>query len=323
MSRTACCFLALGISVAAFAAACGDDDDGGGGIGGNGGSGASGGSGGSAGSAGSGDAGSAGSAGGGAGGSSGGSAGTGNAGSGNAGTSAGQAGSGSAGAAGDGSDGGVPDSGIVDEPDSGVVVDAGPDPDSGLNGDCPDFATATAQTVAQTSQPVAIVRVTFNAGGTATVVLRGTDGFDPGGFTTGDIQAICTGPDDGDCSDPDDLGTLPALLALNAEVTLTVPGMVATEGELVLATGLPSDIGSSTFAYVAWGTDFVSEAPVGGVGLLSWEDRALLDGFWTLDDRIDVGATQNTFICGGATGNADNGDTSLAAGFGICTADQF
>jgi len=203
------------------------------------------------------------------------------------------------------------------------VVDAGPDPDSGLNGNCPDFATSTALTAPQNNQPVAIVRVTFNGDGTGTVVLRGTDGFDPGGFTTGDIQDMCTGPDDGDCVDPGDFGALPTLLALNAEVTLTnVPGLDATEGELVLATGLPSDINATTFAYVAWGTDFVSEAP-GGVGLLSWEDRALLDGFWTLDDRINVGATQNTFICGGNTGNASNGDTSLAVGFGVCSADQF
>jgi hypothetical protein len=324
MSRTACCFLALGISVAAFAAACGDDDDGGGGTAGKGGSGASGGSGGgsSAGSAGSGAAGEAGSGGTPAGGAGGGTAGTGNAGTGNGGSNSG-------GAAGTGvveTDGGVPDSGV--EPDSGVVDvpdAAGTGPvDSGVNGDCPTFATATALCEAQNNQPVAIVRVTFNANGTGTVVLRGADSADPGGFTLGDIQEMCTGPDDGDCVDPSDFGDLPALLPVNAEVTLTnVPGLDATEGELVLATGLPSDVAATTFAYTAWGTGFTSEAP-GGVGLLSWEDRALLDGFWTIDNRIDVGATQNTFICGANPGGGgNNGDTSLAAGFGICTADQF
>jgi hypothetical protein len=322
MSRTACCFLALGISVAAFAAACGDDDDGGGGTGGNGGTGASGGSGG--GTAGSGSAGEAG------GGAGGGTAGTGNAGTGNAGTGnagTGNAGTGNGGAAGSGvePDGGVPDSGSG-EPDSGVV-DAGGNQgpaDSGINGDCvPDFGTSTALCAAQNSQSVVIARVTFNGDGTASVVLRSTDGADPGGFTLGDIQVLCTGPADGDCVDPADHATLPTQLALNAEITLTnVPGLTADEGEIVLATGLPSDVAATTFAYTAWGTSFVSAAP-GGVGLLSWEDRAVLDGFWTLDDRIDVGATQNTYVCGGNTGDADNGDTSLAAGFGICTADQF
>jgi len=262
----------------------------------------------------------------------GGTAGTGSGGNGGTGTAGngGAAGSGTAGtgSAGTGSvvDGGV-DSGT--EPDSGIV-DAGPtvEPDSGLNGNCPDFATATALTAAQNSQPIAIVRVTFNPGGTATLVLRGTDSADAGGFTTGDMQFICVGPDDADCVDPADTGTLPAQLALNAEVTLTLPdtlGLAATEGELVLTTqgtGLPSDVTTTTLAYVAWGTTFTSQAP-GGVGLLSWEDRAVLDTFWTVDDRIDVGATQNTFVCGGNTGNASNGDTSVAAGFGVCTADEF
>jgi hypothetical protein len=317
MSRTACCFVALGISFAAFAAACGDDD-GGGGTGGNGGNGASGGSGGSAGSAGAaGEGGTAGVAGSGTAGS--GTAGSGTAGSGTAGS--GTAGNGNAGAAGggtvEGGDAG-PDSGIGNEPDSGVVSDAGQPPgDSGVNGNCPDFATTTAQTVAQNSQPVAIVRVTFNGDATATVVLRSTDSADVGGFTLGDIAFICTGPADADCVDAADHGSPGGQLALNAELTLTnVPGLDAAEGELVLTSGgngLPSDPTTGTLAYVAWGADFTSPAPA-GVGLLSWEDRAVLDTFWNSGDRIAMTGVENTFVCGG--------DTASAASFAVCTADQ-
>jgi len=326
MSRTACCFVALGISFAAFAAACGDDD-GGCGTGGNGGSGGNGASGGSAGSsstageggaAGSGIAGTGNTAG------EGGNAGTGQAGSGNAG--AGNAGT--AGAAGNGSvvepDAG-PDSGTGEEPDSGVVDAGNQGPvDGGVNGDCPNFATATAQAAPQDNQPVEIVRVTIDPGGTtATVVLRGNDSIDVGGFNLGDIQFICNGPEDADCTDFSELVTLPAQLALNAEIAVPgVPIADAAEGELVLATGLPSDVGSGTFAYIAYGANFDSVAPAAGGVLLSWEARASADGFWTLLDRIPV-TTQNTILLGGNTGDANNGDTSKAAGFGICTADQF
>lgn len=316
MSRTACCFVALGISFAAFAAACGDDD-GGGGTGGNGGNGASGGSGGSAGGANvAGEGGSAGSAGGGNAGTAGsGNAGT--AGSGNAGS--GNAGAGNAGAAGSGplvdNDAG-PDSGTGNEP-----ADSGPDggnqapPDSGTGGgSCPNFATTTAGTAAQNSQPITIVRVTFNGDGTGTVVLRSTDSVDVGGFTLGDIAAMCTGPADGDCVDPSDFGAT-GQLALNSEVTMNnVPGLDAAEGELVLTsggTGLPTDPTTGTLAYVAWGTSFVSAAPSTGGGL-SWEDRAVADTFWTADDRIPLTGTEDTFVCGG--------DTALAASFVVCTA---
>jgi hypothetical protein len=329
MSRTACCFVALGISFAAFAAACGDDD-GGGGTGGNGGNGGNGASGGSAGSAGTaGEGGTAGAAGSGTAGS--GTAGSGNAGSGNAGSGnagSGNAGSVNAGAAGDGSVGGDagPDSGTGgDVPDSGLVDAGNQGPaDSGVNGDCPNFATATAQAAPQDNQPIEIVRVTIDPGGTtATVVVRGNDSVDVGGFTMGDVQLICNGPEDADCVDPSELTTLPAQLALNAEIAIPgVPISDATEGELVLATGSATDPAADTFAYVAWGAAFTSALPSTGGGL-SWEARASTNGFWTLLDRIDLTGTQNTFVLGGNTGDASNGDTSKAAGFGVCTADQF
>ncbi len=313
MSRTACCFVALGISFAAFAAACGDDD-GGGGTGGNGGNGASGGSGGGANVAGEGGtAGMANTAG------EGGTAGAGTAGTAGAGN-AGTAGAGNAGTAGTtgvvDTDAG-PDSGTGDQPDSGVG-DAGNQapPDSGtVGGTCPNFATTTAQTAAQNSQPITIVRVTFNGDGTGTVVFRSTDSADVGGFNLGDIAEMCTGPEDADCVDPTDLG-LTGTLALDSETTLNnVEGLDAAGGELVLTvggSGLPSDVNTGTLAYVAWGTSFVSEAPAAGGALLSWEDRAVADGFWTGDDRIPLTGSEDTFVCGG--------DTALAASFTVCTA---
>ena len=139
--------------------------------------------------------------------------------------------------------------------------------------------------------------------------------MDVGGFTMGDLQLICNGPDDADCVDPSDLTTVPTLLPLNAEFAIPgVPIADATEGELVLATGSATDPAADTFAYVAWGTTFASTLPSAGGGL-SWEGRAVANGFWTALDRIDLTGTENTFVCGG--------DTSVAASFVVCTADEF
>jgi hypothetical protein len=311
MSRTACCFLALGISVAAFAAACGDDDGGGGGTGGNGGNGGSGASGGSGGSAGSGagTAGAAGEAGGGAGG---GTAGTGNAGAG--GTAAGAAGS-SAGTAGTGSveepDGGI-DGG---EPDSGVVVDAGGNQgpaDSGVNGNCVGFTTPPTPIDPQSNQDVVIARVIFNNDNeTATVVLRvtavaGIDGF-------GDTQQLCWGPSDEECAAVDD--NITGARPLGSEVSV-VAGTVDfpvdnDEGEFLFISDLPSSGNGVPFAYVNWG-DHASEDPAGAADSL--ENIAIAGGFWTTTESVTLGANNALF---------GQGDTSVAAGFGVCTADQF
>jgi hypothetical protein len=311
MSRTACCFLALGISVAAFAAACGDDDGGGGGIGGNGGSGASGGSGGSAGAAGSGDAGSAGSAAGGTGGSSGGTAGAGNAGTGNAGSSAGTAGSGNAGAAGDGSDGGVPDSGVVNEPDSGVVVDAGPDPDSGVNGNCTGFTTGLTTVDPPNSQEVVIARVIFNNDDTtATVVLRV---MAAGGFQFGGGQQLCWDATDAECAEVDDgIAGSPSLV--NAEIPVVIgtvdSPVTAAEGEILFANDFATADPSTAFAYLNWG-DHNSADPAGPAATL----ETLAGGFWTPGASVVLTGAQNAIFV--------SGDTTTDAGFGVCTADQF
>ena len=311
MSRTACCFLALGISVAALAAACGDDSDGGGGTGGNGGNGGSGASGGSGGSAagnagsGAGEAGAAGEAGGGAGG---GTAGTGNGGAG--GTAAGAAGS-SAGTAGNGGvepDGGVPDSGI--EPDSGVA-DAGgnqPPQDGGINGDC-DFGAGAGSLVEQQGQDYVISKVIFE-GTTAHVTLRTTI-VEP----FADPQQLCIGPDDGDCVPVDDngfAGDRPAGFELVVDVT----GVDVNAGEIAFMSELPSSDTSFTLAYVNWG-GFTSPDPAGVQ--VSLEAQAVLgngtDPFWNDGDSITLDNNDNTFVA--------NGDVTVDTGFVGCTAVRF
>jgi hypothetical protein len=319
MSRTACCFLALGISVAAFAAACGDDDDGGGGTGGNGGSGASGGSGGgntagSAGSAGSaGEGGAGGDTNGGAGGTT---AGTGNAGTGNAGTG-GSAGNGNAGAAGAGTvepDGGVPDSGVVVEPDSGVIVDAGGNPepvDSGVNGDCGGFTTGIANIDAPNNQDVVIARVIFNNDDTtATVVLRV---IAAGGFEFGGGQQLCWGATDDECIEVDDgLTGTPSLL--NAEIPVVIgtidSPVAADEGEVLFANDFATADPGTSFAYLNW-NDHVSADPAGPAATL----ETLAGAFWTAGASVTLTGAENAIFV--------NGDTTTDADFGVCTADEF
>ena len=334
MTRTASCFFALSVGIA-LAAACGDDDGGdgvggAGGGGGSGGTGASGGAAGSGGDAGSGAAGTggtgAGTGGGDNGGSSGSSAGTAGSSAGTAGTSSGGAGSVEEGDAGpDGSADSGPDSSVAGSAGTGGT--GGTDPvDSGLNGNCPDFTTAAAAIVPQGGQQVVIARVIFNTGnGTARVVLRATDAP----FNLADPQKLCTGPEDGDCLDIGTLideATIPSDIAVGAEVSITIDA-TPDEGEIALITNFPQIPEAFTFAYVAWGVDFDSVEPSegGDAGNLptSLEDRADNDGFWLLGERIVLSGTQNAFVGGGNTGDAENGDTSLSDGFGVCTADQF
>lgn len=319
MSRTACCFLALGISVATFAAACGDDDDGGGGTGGNGGSGASGGSGGgnTAGTAGSGAAGEAGSGGTSAGGAGGGSAGTGNAGTGNAGTGGGTAGGSNGGAAGAGTvepDGGVPDSGVDPEPDSGVVVvvDAGStEPvDSGVNGDCGGFTTGIATIEAPNNQDVVIARVIFNNDDeTATVILRVVTAA---GFTFGGGQQLCWGATDGECTEVDDNVGGPA--ALNTQLAVVIGSgdspVNAAEGEVLFANDFPTTDPGISFAYLNW-NDHESADPAGAAPTL----EALAGDFWTGGSSVTLEGTENAIFV--------LGDTTIDTGFGVCTADEF
>jgi len=310
MSRTACCFLALGISVAALAAACGDDDDGGGGIGGNGGNGASGGSGGSAGSAGSGNAGSAGSAGSGAGGTSGGTAGTGSGGT--AGSSAGAAGSsaGAAGSAGAPSDGGVPDSGVVEEPDSGVAPpDAAPPTpgDGGVNGDC-NFGAGAGSLVEQDTQQYVISKVIFE-GTTAHVTLRTVTAA-----AFADPQQLCSGPTDAECVPVNDEinGDRPA----GTELVVDITDVDAATGELAFLSDLPSN-DPFAFAYVNWG-EFDSVDPPGAplsLEAIGVAGSGVLTPFWTDGDSITLGNGDNAFFA--------DGDVTVEGGFSACTATTF
>jgi len=338
MTRTASCFFALGIGIA-LAAACGDDDggDGVGGAGGGGGSGGAGASGGAAGSGGDAGSGAAGTGGTGAG--TGGDGGDANGGS--SGSSAGTAGS-SAGTAGTSSGG----AGSVEEgdagPDGSVEGDAGPDSsvagsagtggtgsgpvDSGINGDCANFATAAAAINAQTNQQIVISRVIFNtANDTAIVALRAVDAA----FNFAPTQKLCSGTtaaEDASCVDIQTLvddGDLPDELALNTEVTVTVEGVFPEGGEIVLGSNFASEPLAFTFAYIAWGADFVGDTPTAGGGD-AWETRAVDDDFWLAAERVDPDGAQNALILGGNPGDAtNNGNSSLAAGFGVCTADQF
>jgi len=342
MTRTASCFFALSIGIA-LAAACGDDDggDGAGGAGGGGGSGGAGASGGAAGSggeAGSGDAGTGGT-----------SAGTGGSSAGTAGSSAGTGGSsaGTAGTAGSNTGGAA---GSGEEPDAGpdgsVEGDAGPDAsvggsagtagsagtggsgpvDSGINGDCADFATAAAAIVAQDNQEIVISRVIFNTtNDTAIVAFRAVDA--PFNFAT--PMKICGGTSAGEDENCVDVQTLvddellPDILALNTEVTVTVEQVFPEGGEIVLGTNFPSEPAANTSAYIAWGEAFTSDAPTVGGGD-AWETRAVEDGFWQATERVDPDNAENALILGGNPGDVtNNGNSSLADGFGVCTADQF
>jgi len=317
MSRTACCFVALGISFAAFAAACGDDD-GGTGAGGGGGSGGSGASGGSAGSSSvAGEGGSAGSTAGtgntaGEGGSAGtGQAGAGNAGAGNAGTA------GTAGAAGSGSveegDAG-PDSGTGEEPDSGIV-DAGGGGNGAdaavINGNCTGFLTGVVTASPQTGQDYVIARVIFDPDATTAHVTLRTAIL----TNFGDPQQLCSGPTDADCVAVDDgvAGNRPP----GTEFELDITGVSIDGGELAFMSDVPSNAAAFPFAYVNWG-GFTSVDPDGAGAGETLENRAIASGtggFWTADESIDLVSTENAFFV--------SGETNVAAGFGKCTATQF
>ena len=312
MSKTATCFFALGVCVA-MAAACGDDDGGDGGSGGSGGSGGQGASGGAAGSGGGGGsaggvagqpntAGTAGTAG------TPGTAGTG--GTGNAGTG-GQAGAGTvdtdAGA--DGSVDAGPDGSL--EVDASVPPDGGPSgpADSGVNGDCAGFATGVI--VPQNSQDVVIARVIFNDDDeTATAVLRVIVPFAFGGG-----QVLCWGPSNSECAIVDDDGVEGERIAgteLSVVVGTNDDPISVLDGELLLASETPENV-PNVYGYLNWGGH--ASVDVDDTGpLTSNEALAVLAGFWTDGDSVELTGEENAFF--------GIGDTSLENGFDACTADQ-
>jgi hypothetical protein len=266
MSRTACCFVALGISFAAFAAACGDDD-GGGGIGGNGGGGGSGGGGGTAGS---------------------GSAGT-----------AGAAGSGSV----EEGDAG-PDSGTGNEPDSGVEVDAGggTTPDAAVvNGDCTGFTTGIANIDTPNNQDVVIARVIFAGDDTtAHVVLRVVGAL---GFNFGGGQQLCWGATNAECAEVDD-GVpgvdQPVGFELTVDIGTDDDPVTPDEGEILFVNDFPANDPQTPYAYLNWG-DHDSADPDGGGTIGSLETIADGAGFWTAGASVTLTGAQNAIFVNGDT----------------------
>jgi hypothetical protein len=292
MMRTTRCLFALGLSVS-LAAACGDDDGGGTSNGGTGGRAGSAGTGGRAGGAGTGGAAGRG----GAAGTGGSTAGTGGSSAGTGGTGGSTAGTGGSAGAG-GSTVELPDAGG----DAAVVIDSGA-PDSGVNGDCPNFATeATGVEAAVGNQNIVISRVEFVSDG-ARVTFRGVG---DGGFNFANPMVLCTGTSLADnCSegvqdlDPD------GALDDNEEVEIFIDAVDPETGELALVSGDPEGVNPIVFAYIAWGDAFASDLETNAVG----------GGFWTLDDRVPVDGDNTIYT------DASEGSTDEAAGYGVCTGD--
>lgn len=306
MSRTACCFLALGIGVT-LAAACSDDDVDSPGVGG------SAGRGGAAGAAGSGGgAGESGAAG------NGGSPGTGGTGGSNAGT--GGAGGSSAGTGGTGATGGSegdPDGGVdASTPDGGGGTGGGAGDGVG-SGPCPNFATAAGDIEEQDGQVVVIARVVFNGDGSADVVLRNPLPAVPGdagatNFPLIEPRALCSGANNceflEDICDDDDGDILSG-----EEVTCTISDTGITEGEVGLLSDSASVPGAFVFAYVQWDIDnnFVSVPPsVGGGENLEARAVASGSGFWGADQTIAVDADDDAIVA--------TGDSITASDFESC-----
>jgi hypothetical protein len=286
MTKTTRYLFALGLG-ASLVAACGDDDGAGFGNGGSGGRAGSGGTGGRAGAGGTGATAGRG-----------GTPGTGGS------ITGGTGGTGGAG----GSSAGTGGRGVVEPPDAGAdaAVDSGP-ADSGVNGNCPNFATAAADAVGVTNQDVVISRVEFVSDG-ARVTFRGVGAgtFD---FCT---RVLCTGPDVADCSDgvqdldPDNL------LAVGEEASIFIDAVDPTTGELglvELVNNDPVDDNSIVFAYIAWGEDFDS-------GLEENAANEPPDGIWTLTERVAVAEGDNTLYLDAAAGDINEAD-----GYGACTGD--
>lgn len=304
MSRSAFSLVALGLSMS-LAAACGDDAD----VIAVGGSGGTGGSSGAAGNAGTGGtAGVAGAAG------TGGAAGTAGA-AGDGGTGGTTGGTGGTGGATGGTGGTVelPDAGAdAAAPDGGELADAGGE--DVLTRECPaDFDVLLDLADGPNNQPLGFSRIEFRDGGAdVTFVGLGEHNFAP-------PQVLCTGSATGDCDEnvqdllPGSVDAGTALLTEGEEVTIFTSGVDPAAGELALVNSPPDeDEGADDFifAYIAWGT-FASVGPVGGGDSL--EARAVAAGFWTLNDRVDVGTDTTIFV---------QGDVNTAAGYDACTPDD-
>jgi hypothetical protein len=321
MTRTARCFLALGLS-ATLAAAC-DDDAVLVGLGGSSGAGGEGSGGTSAGSGGSGgtSAGSGGSSAGRGGTSATGDGGTGGVSTGSGGTSAGSGGTsaGSGGESSEPSDAGPDAAGPEDASagSGGSVVDAAlpAAPDSGVNGSCPDFEDSALEVEAG-GQNIVIARVLFRANERATIVLRAVDDFDFGASSY-----LCNGV--GNCTDVSGFGTLLA----GQELLRSLDDLTPDGGEIALL----SSEGDFANAYIAWGEDYESgdvtdvadataDPPIvigATEGTLEEFVAAADPARWTLGDRVDTSTDGiNTIV-----GIAGEGPANTEGGYAVCTGD--
>ena len=141
----------------------------------------------------------------------------------------------------------------------------------------------------------------------ASVVLRANDSE----FLFGDEMHLCSGPEN--CVELTDLQNL---TAVGQETPPIVIGdTVIAEGELAVMTNTPDIAAAFPLAYLAWGADFVSPAPLGGDASEVPEplDVRADPNVWELQERILPGAGDNAFI--------GDGDSALAEGFTTCTVD--
>ena len=237
----------------------------------------------------------------------GGTAGNGSSGSaGTAGSSAGSAGTGTVDEGDAGPDGSVESDASTDPPDSGPSTPA----DSGVNGDCTGFTTGLTTLAPQNNQDVVIARVIFNDDDeTARVVLRVINDFSFGGE-----QVLCWGSTNSECASVDDLvtGDRPPGTELTVIVGTDDDPVDNDEGELLFAADTPEN-NPTVFAYVNW-NDHDSEDVDAAGPLPSLEGFADAANFWTDGQTITLTGDENAFF--------GSGDTDLAAGFGVCTADQ-
>jgi len=196
------------------------------------------------------------------------------------------------------------------EADASAPPDSGPSGpvDSGVNGDCAGFTTGVIEP--QNSQDVVIARVIFNEDGeTATAVLRVITPFAFGGD-----QVLCWGATNSECTSVDDnvSGDRIAGTEVSVVVGTTDDPISVDDGELLFAAETPENA-PNVFAYVNWG-DHVSADVDDGGPLGTNEELAVLAGFWTDENTIELTGTENAFF--------GIGDTAADTGFDACTADQ-
>lgn len=187
-----------------------------------------------------------------------------------------------------GSGGAIAQGGSSGAAGSGSAPDAAPAEAEGI--ECPPITAASDND----DQDLAIVRVQFNAAGSADVLIRniGT------GFISLGVDGIslCNGSDN--CV-PTAPGVSVTLLPGDA-FTRTVPNTSPSGGELGLY--ITDPFGQDKYGFLAWGS---------GAAANSLEELAADDGiYWTEGARIEVSPEATGFVC--------TGDPRVAASFVSC-----